>query len=85
MNIALTPIVDAYDQCKRIRTPEECRQIAASGAAKSAQGYLVSYDACVKLLGRDRCRQMLSSERSAPVAIALVSFAAGFLVGRILK
>ena len=80
----LTPIVDSYEQCKRIRTPEECRQLAASGAAKSAQGYLVSYDACVKLLGRDRCREMLSSERSAPVAVAVVAFAAGFIIGKIL-
>jgi len=85
MNIYLTPIVDAYEQCKRLRTPEECRQLAASGAAKSAQGYLVGYDACVKLLGRDRCREMLSSGRSAPVAIAVVSFAFGFLAGRLLK
>ena len=85
MNIYLTPIVDAYEQCKRLRTPEECRQMAASGAAKSAQGYLVGYDACVKLFGRDRCREMLSSGRSAPVATAIVAFAAGFVVGRMLK
>jgi len=85
MSIYLTPIVDSYEQCKRIRTPEECRQLAATGAAASAQGYLLGYDTCVKLFGRDRCRQMLSSGRSAPVAIAVVSFAFGFLAGRLLK
>ena len=85
MSIYLTPIVDAYEQCLRLRTVEQCREIAASGAGASARAYLVSYDACVKLLGRDRCRQMLSSERAAPVAVAIVGFAAGFLVGRMLK
>lgn len=84
MNIYLTPIVDGYEQCKRIRTPEECRQLAATAAAKSAAGYLIGYDACVKLLGRDRCRQMLSSGRAAPVAVAIVAFAAGFIIGKIL-
>lgn len=85
MSIYLTPIVDSYEQCKRLRTPEQCRQLAATAAAKSAQGYLIGYDACVKLFGRDRCRQMLSSERSAPVAVAVVALTVGFLVGRLLK
>lgn len=78
-------ILQSYDQCKRIRSPEECRQLASVGASQSVKGYLIGYDTCVETFGLDRCRQMLSSDRSAMITVGAVFFVAGFLVGRILK
>jgi len=78
-------ILEGYDQCKHVRTPEECRQIASVGAAKSVKGYLIGYDNCVELFGVDRCRQMLTSERTALIMSAALFFVGGFVVGRILK
>lgn len=78
-------ILMSYDQCKRLRSPEECRQMASVGASNSVKGYLRGYDTCIDLFGVDRCRQMLSSDRTATITIAGAFFIAGFLVGRILK
>ena len=78
-------ILATYDQCKRVRSPEECRQLASVGASQSVKGYLQGYDTCVELFGLDRCRQMLSSERSGMITVAVIFFVGGFLVGRILK
>jgi len=78
-------ILTGYDQCKRLRSAEECRQIASVGAARSVKGYLKGYDTCVDLFGFDRCRQMLSSEATPMIPVAAVFFIGGFLIGRILK
>lgn len=85
MSIWTGNVLMTYDQCKRLRSAEECRQLASVGAARSVKGYLAGYDACIDAFGVDRCRQMLSGERSGLVMVAAVFFVAGFLVGRILK
>ncbi len=78
-------ILTGYDQCKRVRSPEECRQLASVGASQSVKSYLRGYDTCVELFGFDQCRGMLSSEPAALIPVAAIFFVGGFLVGRILK
>ena len=85
MSLYTGQVLASYDQCKRIRSPEECRQIASVGASQSVKGYLRGYDTCIELLGVDRCRQMLTSDRAALVPVAVAFFVAGFIVGRLLK
>lgn len=78
-------ILTTYDQCKRLRSAEECRQLASVGASRSVKGYLTGYDTCIDIMGVERCRSMLSSDRSAVIMTAGVFFVAGFVVGRIMK
>ena len=85
MNVLRESFLLSYDQCKRIRSPEQCRGLAASGASVTVDGYLRGYDLCVQTFGQDRCRLMLSSPKTATVTVGLVAFVAGFLVGRVLK
>lgn len=78
-------ILQSYDQCKHVRTAEECRQLASVGASQSVKGYLRGYDTCIELFGLVRCRQMLSSPKTANVTVAILAFVGGFVVGRLLK
>ena len=85
MNVLRESFLQSYDQCKRIRSPEQCREIAVRGAGVSVDGYLRAYDLCIETFGQERCRQMLSSPKTATVTVALLAFAAGFVVGRLLS
>ncbi|KKN57086.1 hypothetical protein LCGC14_0565580 [marine sediment metagenome] len=85
MNVLRESFLLSYDECKRIRSPEQCRAIAASGASLSVDGYLRGYDLCVQTFGQERCRLMLSSPKTATVTVAVLAFVAGFVVGRLLK
>ena len=85
MNVLRESFLESYDQCKRLRSPEECRAIAVSGASVSVDGYLRAYDLCVETFGQARCRQMLSSPTTTTITVALVALLAGFVVGRLLR
>lgn len=85
MSVLRQSFLESYDQCKRIRSPEQCREIVARGASVSVDGYLKGYDLCVQTFGQERCRLMLSSPKTATVTIAVVALVAGFLVGRVLR
>jgi len=85
MSLLTRNFLVTYDQCKRARSPEQCRALAGAGASKSVDGYLRAYDVCVQTFGQERCRQMLSSPTSATITVALLGLVAGFVIGRILR
>lgn len=85
MSVLRESFLESYDQCKRLRSPEQCREIAARGASVSVDGYLRGYDLCVQTFGQERCRQMLSSPKTATITVGLLALVAGFLVGRVLR
>ena len=85
MSVLSETFLMSYDNCKRVRSPEQCRAIAASGATRSVEAYLRGYDLCVETFGQERCRQMLSSPKSATVTVAVLALVAGFVVGRLLR
>lgn len=85
MSVLGQSFLQSYDQCKRIRSQEQCREIVARGASASVDGYLRGYDLCVETFGQERCRVMLSSPKTATATVGLLAFVAGFLVGRILR
>jgi len=83
MSMRFGPVfLDMYEACRRVRTPEQCRQIVANAAAPMAKGYLVSYDVCLRGVSREKCRQWLggTEERGGPPWALIISIGAAFLI-----
>jgi len=75
----------SYQECKRIKSPEECRALAAAGADRAVRGLLVSYDKCIEVFGVETCTSIVASEKSRSILVVGIAFTLGFVVGRILK
>lgn len=77
--------LDMYEACRRVRAPEQCREIVANAAGPMAKGYLASYDVCLRGVSRDKCREWMGGTAEGaglPKWVIVVGIGAAFLVLR---
>lgn len=76
-----TTMLQSYDLCKRVSSPEFCIEQAKTQSPKAVELFLQSYDACLKISPDTVCRKIFAYDVPTPPVIPLMI---GIAIGALL-